>query len=471
MQPTPPPGAESAPAEAFLRTVLRSGLLGRSRLREAIQDVPRARRHDPRALAGHLVRGGHLTPFQAGKLLRGTFRGLVLGPYRVLAPLGKGGMGTVYLARDGDSGEYVALKILPPHKARGEDRLLARFRREMEMSRRVAHPNLAWTYDAGQYHGVYFIAMEYIPGCTLTRLVAEQGPLSVERAAGLLAEVAAALEHVHNQGLVHRDLKPSNIMVTPNGHAKVLDLGLALVAGERAADPLVVGGRGYVLGTMDYIAPEQARDPTAVDRRADVYSLGCTLYFALTGRPPFPGGTSREKIHRQKHEEPTPLRVVLPNVLPPFAAVVRRMMEKDPADRYPSAAAVEEELRGWGPPGPGRPMDRPGDPAYAAAVAAVRDAEPSTEADAAELSFDGQPTGIVPDWALELGSVLIPPALRRRPRGGWVPEFLRNPVLILIALLLASAVVIGLLTWRLLTMPVPAHRDVAPRPAAESPAE
>jgi hypothetical protein len=464
MQPLPPPGAEPASAEAFLKTVLRSGLLDRARLRAAVRAVPSARRNDPRALADHLVRAGLLTRFQARKLLGGAFRGLVLGAYCVLAPLGRGGMGTVYLARDGASGEYVALKILPPHKARAEERLLARFRREMEMSRRVAHPNLAWVYDAGQYHGVYFLAMEYLPGRTLSRLVSEKGPLPVGRAARLLAEVAAALEHVHNQGLVHRDIKPSNVMVTPNGHAKVLDLGLALVAGEKADDPLVVGGPGYVVGTMDYIAPEQARDPIGVDRRADVYSLGCTLYFALTGRPPFPGGTSREKIRRQKHDEPTPLRVVLPDVPPAFAAVVRKMMEKDPEDRYPSAAAVEEELRGWADPGPALPPDRPGDPGYAAEIAAVQEAEPVVEVEAAELSFDGQPTGLVPDWVFELDPSLGP-SPRRRRRGG-VLGFLRNPIFILLVLLLASAVVIGLLAWRLLTLDAAPHRAPAPRPAA-----
>src|SRR5947209_15783836 len=140
-------------------------------------------------------------------------------------------MATVFLARDHRNGQLVALKVLPPQVAR-EERMVARFRREMNISQTVSHDHLAWTYESGEHAGVFYIAMEYIPGKTLSRLVADEGPLPLPRAARLMAEVAAGLEHAHNQGLVHRDLKPSNIMVTPHDHAKVLDLGLALVHGE-----------------------------------------------------------------------------------------------------------------------------------------------------------------------------------------------------------------------------------------------
>src|SRR5262249_48923934 len=157
---------------------------------------------------------------------------------------------------------------------------------------RVSHPHLAYTYDVGVYQGVYFIAMEYVPGKSLYRLVAEEGPLAAPRAARLFAEVAAALDHAHNQGLIHRDMKPSNIPITPHDHAVVLDLGLALIEGETVSNREVMGGQGYVVGTMDYIAPEQSEDACRVDPRADIYALGGTLYYALTGRAPFPGGTA-----------------------------------------------------------------------------------------------------------------------------------------------------------------------------------
>src|SRR5436305_13184857 len=162
---------------SFLKAVLRSGLLTREQLREAMRGLPRGQRNDPEALADHLIRGGRLSRFQADKLLKGTALGLLLGPFQVLSPIGRGGMGTVYLARDGRSGELLALKVLPPKRAREEERLLARFRREMELSRRVAHEHIAWTYEAGVHRSVYYIAMEFIPGKSLSRLVSDEGPL------------------------------------------------------------------------------------------------------------------------------------------------------------------------------------------------------------------------------------------------------------------------------------------------------
>ena len=232
--------------------------------------------------------------------------------------------------------------------------MLARFLREMDMAQRVAHPHLTRTFEAGDIGGVHYIAMEYIRGQSLRRLVADQGPLSVARAAHLFAEVADGLAHAHATGLVHRDLKPANIMVTPNGHAKILDLGLALAVGEELpADKKIVGGQGYVVGTMDYIAPEQVDDPTGVDARADLYAMGCSLYFALTGQPPFPGGTSQEKMKRHRTEHPDPLTDFNPTVPVEFARVVQKLMEKVPARRYPTAkaAAGRPTAVGGGRPG------------------------------------------------------------------------------------------------------------------------
>ncbi|MCS6851616.1 MAG: serine/threonine protein kinase [Gemmataceae bacterium] len=373
-------GIESSthPSATFAQAILRSGLLDRDALRAVVQSAPPDRLATPQLFADYLVAIGKLSRFQANKLLKGAVIGLVLGPYHILAPIGKGGMGSVYLARDSRNQQLLALKILPPKRARTEERLRARFLREMEMCQRVAHPHLTQTYEVGQHLGVYYIAMEFIPGQTLHRLVRDQGPLSVPRAARLFVEVASGLEHAHQQGLIHRDLKPSNIMITPNDHAKILDLGLALMDNEEISDRSIVGGHRYIVGTMDYVAPEQAENSAAVDPRCDVYSLGCTLYYALTGQPPFPGGTSLQKIRRHLTEEPTPITELNPTVPIEFVRLVQWLMAKKPARRPASAAAVREALLPWAGQAPVAAIDQAGDAAYQRAVATLQevDAEP-----------------------------------------------------------------------------------------------
>jgi serine/threonine protein kinase len=394
--------------DRFLRCVLRSGLLGRDELQSALRDVPKPQRSDPEALAEHLVRSGKLSRFQADKLLRGASRGLLLGHYQVLAPIGRGGMGTVYLARHQRGGQLLALKVLSPKRAHAEERLLARFRREMILGQLVSHPHLCRTYEVGEDHGVHYIAMEFVPGKTLSRIVNESGPLPVPRIAHLLAEVASGLAHAHGQALIHRDLKPSNIQVTPHDHAKVLDLGLALLQGERG-DVSVVGGQGYILGTMDYIAPEQTTDASRVDGRADLYSLGCVLYFALTGAPPFPGGTSKEKVQRQRHEKPRPLAELRPDLPAGFVGLVERLMSKSAADRPANAGAVEAELRAWALGVPEQPLDPEGGAAFTESVVLLQRAGPAEDGtdDLPELEedtrTDAEPLGVEvgeePTWS------------------------------------------------------------------------
>jgi serine/threonine protein kinase len=345
--------------DTFMNLAVKSRLLDPGQIDRAL--ASRARPGNPKApppppatareLADLLIRTGDLTHFQAAKLLHGRWAGLALGPYRLLAPLGRGGMGTVYLARDSRLAEelgdevLVALKILPPRVAREQERMLLRFLREIDLGKRTDHPNVARTLAGGEIDGVNFIAMEYVPGRSLQRIVGQGGRLTVGEAARVFAEAAAGLQHLHERGLIHRDLKPANIMVLPNGGAKILDLGLALALGEPLPDdPRIIGGKGYILGTMDYIAPEQARNATDVTPQSDLYSLGCSLYFALSGTPPFPGGTSKDKIRRQRTIDPAPLTDMNPAVPAKLAKIVARFMAKAPNDRPWSAATARELL-------------------------------------------------------------------------------------------------------------------------------
>jgi serine/threonine protein kinase len=363
-----------AASDDFLKTVLRSELLGEHEIQAALESVPVADLQNDRALADHFVQLGLLTQFQASKLLQGASIGLQLGPYRILTPIGKGGMGMVYLGLDNRSKQHVAVKVLSPQRKRQGQRHLARFNREIEIAKDLLHPHLVLAQDTDSVHGVHYLVMEYIPGQTLYRLVLTHGVLSVSRAAHLFSEVASALEYAHSQSLIHRDLKPANIMVTPNDHAKVLDLGLAIYQGESAEDIEVVGGKGKVVGTFDYIAPEQTRDALNVDPRADIYSLGCSLFFALAGRPPFPAGGPKEKMQAHRLQEPVWLSKINPTVPERFASLVHQLMAKQPDDRPPNMAAVQAALLPWAGAAEDKPLDQSGDTAFQAAIAALQTA-------------------------------------------------------------------------------------------------
>jgi serine/threonine protein kinase len=396
-----PPTAEILPIEPFLKTIARSGLVAEDRLQKAVKAAPPAVRQSPQTVAEFLVRTGVLTRFQADKLLTGTERGLVLGPFHILAPVGRGGMGAVYLGRDSRDQRLVALKVLPPQKYREEDRVLARFRREMEICQTVSHAHITRTFEAGVLNGVYYIAMEYVPGQTMRKDVAEHGPMPVARAAKLFAQVASALDYAHGQGLIHRDLKPSNIMLTPNGHAKILDLGLALIEGEDLPeDKRIVGGVGYVVGTMDYIAPEQVEDPTKVDGRADLYALGCSIYFVLTGQPPFPGGTSQQKIKKHLNEWPEQLTVLNPTIPAPFAKLIDHLMAKRPENRPASAGIVRQLLLPWAGDEPDLPMDTNLDTADPRAIF--------------DLVTEQRPEGSF--WESVAPQVFVPPKAKSAPK-------------------------------------------------------
>jgi WD40 repeat protein/serine/threonine protein kinase len=287
--------------------------------------------------------------------------------YRLLEPLGSGGMGTVYKARHRLMDRVVALKVIHRRLLR-HTHAAERFRREAKAAARLDHPNIVTAHDADEAGGCHFLVMEFIEGRSLAAVVAEGGPLGVAQACGYARQAALGLQHAFEHGMVHRDVKPHNLMLTPAGRVKILDFGLAHITGD--PDPPAAGDTiesapaagltraSTVLGTPDYIAPEQAAGSRAVDVRTDIYALGCTLYFLLTGRPPFPEGTADAKLAAHRERTPPPLTDLRADLPPGLTAVVERMLAKVPDDRHQTPAAVAEALRPFAEPEPPHPRPR-----------------------------------------------------------------------------------------------------------------
>ena len=312
----------------------------------AIRDsLPPGSRDNPTALAKKLVREGLLTPFQARCALKG--RELRLGSYRLTDSLGRGGMGEVYKADDPSTGRQVAIKVLmqrPGVSAQVSDR----FYQEAITAISLKHPNVVRTYQASSHKGFPFLAMEFIDGIDLAELVMLQGPLRLGQAVDFALQAAHGLAYAHDQGIVHRDIKPQNLIVDKAGTLKILDMGLAVVQLTNQSNELTVAGRltqfGQVMGTPAYMAPEQASDILFVDCRADVYSLGCTLHYMLTGSPPYPGKAAAQVL-REHRDAPVPsIRSQREDVSAELDANIRKMLAKSPDDRHQTMHEVIEEL-------------------------------------------------------------------------------------------------------------------------------
>ena len=315
----------------------------------------RAAPADPLARLDHLVALGRLTGYQASKLRRGEGRALVVGPYRLLCPLARGGMGMVYLGTGPDGGA-VAVKVLSPSRAAREPQLRGRFHREQAAGGQLpAHPHLVRQLDYGIGGGVEFLVLNHLPGRTVRQLLGG-GPLGVGAACRVFADAAAGLAAAHAAGIVHRDLKPSNLMVGPTGRGTVFDFGLALLPGDGFADPKRVGGPRTTVGTLDYMPPEQVAAAGRVGPAADLYALGGGLFTALTARLPFDAVGVPAKVHALRTVVPPSVVDVNPVVPAPLAELVRRLLNKNPAERPGSAAEVAAELERWADRSAGDPV-------------------------------------------------------------------------------------------------------------------
>lgn len=337
--------------------------------------------HDADEIAGELVRRGWLTSFQAERALQGDSGQLTIGPYLLLDVLGEGGMGRVYKALHRRLNRLVALKTIREECLSTDSDAASRFQREARAAAALNHPNIVTLYDFDQANGVQFLAMEYVHGAELGRLVKRTGPLPVEVATECVRQIAAGLQHAFENGMVHRDLKPSNLLAldlelsrrTGRAHLralpidkdddsaprtagatqlptrfliKILDMGLVRMIDPKGERQSNLTQEGQLFGTPDFIAPEQARDARKADIRSDLYSVGCTYYYLLAGQAPFQGDSVLDVLLAHQLDEAKPVEALRPEVPPRVSAIVRKLMQKKPEDRYQTPAALLEDLFG-----------------------------------------------------------------------------------------------------------------------------
>jgi serine/threonine protein kinase len=298
---------------------------------------------NPKSLAGELIRRDWLTPYQVNQVFQGRGSDLLLESYVLLERLGEGGMGIVFKARNWKLDRLVALKLIRKERLSNTE-VVRRFQREVRAAAQLNHPNVVHAYDCGECGDRHFYVMEYIDGIDLAQLVRRDGPLGVEQACDYIRQAALGLQHAYERGLVHRDIKPHNLLLSRSsgGQAliKILDMGLARLDQGGEVDSGTMTREGTVMGTLDYIAPEQARNAHLADTRADLYSLGCTLYYLLTGQPPFPAGTATEKLLKHQIDEPPPIQSLRPEVPASLAALVPRVLGQQPGQ-------TKKTIAGW----------------------------------------------------------------------------------------------------------------------------
>ncbi len=358
---------------AFIDVLREMRLLEPDQIDE-LNRVLRSRFSDVRTLAKYLVQRGWLSVFQVNQILVGRAPELVCGPYVIRDRLGEGGVSQVFKAWHTGKNCIVALKVIREELVSNSE-AFARFQREMHAVACLSHPNIVSSIDSDLVGQTNYFAMEYVEGTDLGKLVQLSGPLKIPIACDYIRQAALGLQHAHEHGLVHRDIKPPNLFLTgatlppagerpaPNrsgqvpavsgkGIIKILDMGLARL--REAAVPsgeniVALTQEGTMMGTPDYLAPEQARNAKTADIRSDIYSLGCTFYYLLTGNPPFPGNSVMQKLFQHQKEEPKPIETLRPHVPPGLSPILKKMMAKQPADRYQTPGEIAQALEPFCP--------------------------------------------------------------------------------------------------------------------------
>jgi formylglycine-generating enzyme required for sulfatase activity/predicted Ser/Thr protein kinase len=355
--------------EQFIERLSESGLMSAAEVSQFQQGLPPEQRpKDVQQFAQVLIQQGKLTRFQATAVYQGKTKGLVFGEYVVLDKLGEGGMGVVLKAQHRRMKRTVAIKVLSS-AAMKQAGAVERFHREVEAAAKLSHSNIVTAYDASEHQGMHYLAMEYVEGRDLATIVKDRGPLPLREAAECILQAARGLQYAHGKGIVHRDIKPGNLLLDKDGTVKILDMGLARIAGADAAmgGPERLTNTGQVMGTCDYMAPEQAMDSHMVDARADIYALGCTLYRLLTGNPPYGGETLMQILMAHQQALIPSLSASRPDVPAELDELFQKMVAKQPEERQSSMAEVIAELEAVLGVSSGRSAARaPGEPSSAA---------------------------------------------------------------------------------------------------------
>lgn len=345
----------------FVNQLRDCGLLFDKRLDKSVRELA-GQSPDAKTLARTLMQRGLLTPYQANYLLTGKGKELVLGQYRIVERIGHNVTGQIFKAVHATMGRLVVIRLMAPHLA-ADPSERARFMQEVQNIAQLSHTNILTAFDAFETDGRYVLVMEYVEGMDLVALVEHVGPLPVQLACNFLRQTALGLQHAFERGIKHCDIKPENILIAgyqtkgkgadasassavPRGVVKILNLGLAQIRETTSAQ---TGSRTAIrpsthFSAADCFAPELAQNLQAADIRSDVYGMGCILYFALAGKPPFPDGSPNEKISAHQSKEPTPLEQLRPDVPARLVAIVRRMMAKKPAERFQTPAEAASEL-------------------------------------------------------------------------------------------------------------------------------